>query len=63
MESKAAVQIQLALSYKTQPREHPRVRAYLERGYRIAHLQRISDGEALVTLEPGPPASVRSGPA
>jgi len=63
MKPHATLQLQLDLSYKTQPRDHPRLRAYLERGYRIAHFQRISDGEALVTLELEPADGVRSGPA
>ncbi len=45
------VQLQLVLPYKQQPREHPRIRTYLEQGYRIVHLQRLTDQEALVTLK------------
>ncbi len=56
MEPPATLQLQLDLTYKMQPRDHPRVRAYLERGYRIADLQRISDQEALVTLNLEPSA-------
>jgi hypothetical protein len=44
------IQLQLVLPYKFQPREDPQVRAYLERGFRIDQLQRISDQEVLVTL-------------
>ena len=51
MDRPARVQLQVVLPYKKQPRDHPQLRAYLERGYRIAHLQRITDGEAVVTLE------------
>lgn len=46
------IQLQLALPYKRQPAEHHLVRAYLDRGYRVVHLQRISDRESLVTLAP-----------
>jgi hypothetical protein len=46
------IQLHLVLPYKFEPREDHRVRAYLERGYRIEQLQRLSDREALVTLTP-----------
>jgi len=44
------IQLHLVLPYKFEPRDHQRVRRYLERGYRIAQFQRISDREAVVTL-------------
>ena len=44
------VQLHLVLPYKADPIEHNRVRAYLDRGYRIEQLQRITDREAIVTL-------------
>lgn len=47
------VQLHLVLPYKDDPIEHPRVRAWLERGYRIEDLQRVTDREALVTLAGG----------
>jgi len=50
MERSERVQLQLALPYKKQPTDHPRVREYLERGYRIVHLQRVTDREMLVTF-------------
>lgn len=57
MERSAPIQLQLELPYKQQPSEHPRVRAYLDRGYRLLHLQRLTDQESLVTLAPpGEPA-------
>ena len=51
------IQLHLVLPYKFEPREHHRVKRYLAQGYRIAQFQRISDREAVVTLqrnEPGP---------
>lgn len=44
------IQLHLVLPYKFQPRDEPRVRAYLDRGYRIVQLQRVSDRELLLTL-------------
>jgi hypothetical protein len=44
------VQLHLLLPYKFHPREHPRIRRYLARGYGIAQLQRLSDREVVVTL-------------
>jgi hypothetical protein len=49
------VQLHLVLPYKFEPRAHRTVRRYLERGYRVVQLQRVSDREALVTLAPGEP--------
>jgi hypothetical protein len=51
----ARVQIHLVLPYRIEPREHPRVREYLSRGYRIVQLQRLTDREALVTFAVPPP--------
>jgi hypothetical protein len=52
------VQLQLVLPYKAVPAEHPQVKAYLERGYHIEQLQRLTDREALVTVSlPEPTAS------
>lgn len=48
------IQLHLVLPYKLQPREHPRIRRYLGRGYRIAQLQRLSDREVVVTLVSSP---------
>ena len=47
------VQLHLVLPYKFEPREDPRIAAYLDKGYRIVQLQRISDREAIVTLALG----------
>jgi hypothetical protein len=54
-----AVQLHLVLPYKFQPIEHPSVRDYLERGYRIDALQRVSDREVLVILSPAPSTASR----
>ena len=50
MERSARVQMHLALSFKKEPRDHPRIAALLEEGYRIDQLQRVTDTEAVVTL-------------
>ncbi len=50
------LQLHLKLPYKFEPRQHHQVRGYLERGYRIVQLQRLTDREAVVTLEAVPPA-------
>jgi hypothetical protein len=52
----ARLQLHLQLPYKIELRRDARVRRYLERGYRVEQLQRLSDREALVTL-------VRSDPS
>jgi len=44
------IQLHLVLPYKFEPREHHRVKRYLEQGYRIAQFQRITDREAVITL-------------
>jgi len=54
MAASERIQIQLALSYKQQPAEHPRIRTMLERGYRVVSVDRLNDREALITLEPSP---------
>jgi len=45
------LQLHLVLAYKFEPRQHPTIRGYLDRGYRIVGLQRVSDREVLVTLD------------
>ena len=50
MERSERVQLHLTLSFKKEPREHPRIIALLDRGYRIAEFQRVTDKEAVVTL-------------
>ena len=54
MPERGRIQLHLAMPYKQQPADHPHVRSYLDRGYRIVSLDRVSDREALVTLEPSP---------
>ena len=44
------IQLHLNLPFNHQPRDHPTIRGYLERGYRIEELQRVTDHEVLVTL-------------
>jgi hypothetical protein len=43
-------QMHLVLPYKFQPREDPRIRRHLDRGWRIVQLQRLTDREVVVTL-------------
>lgn len=59
-EGPARVELHLDLPYKKEPREDPRVRAWLERGYRIALLQRLTDRDAILLLE-RPPAEGAAG--
>lgn len=47
----ARIQLQLPIPYKREPRDDEQVRGYLDRGYRILAWQRLSDQEAVVTLE------------
>jgi hypothetical protein len=57
-------QLHLVLPYKVEPRDHPRLRRYLEDGYRISQLQRLTDRDALVTLVLAPrPAAPEAPPA
>jgi hypothetical protein len=44
------VQLHLVLPYKIEIRRHERVRRYLEQGYRIEQLQRVSDREVIAVL-------------
>ncbi len=48
------VQLHLSQSYKLEVRTHPEVRRYLDRGFRITQLQRVTDKEVLVTLTDAP---------
>ena len=57
MDRPEQLQLHLALPYRQQPRDHPRIRALLEDGYVIAELHRISDKEVLVTLRLSSPVS------
>jgi hypothetical protein len=50
--------LHLVLPYKADPGQHHQIRAYLDRGYQIEQLQRLTDREAVVTLgRPTAPAS------
>ena len=53
----ARIQVQLPVPYRVEPRDDERLRAYLDRGYRIVHYQRLSDAEVVVTLESPPPSA------
>jgi len=44
------LQLHLVLPYKAQPADDPRIRRYLDDGYRIEELQRLTDREAIVVL-------------
>jgi hypothetical protein len=44
------VQLHLVLPYKIEPRRDRQVRAYLERGFRIVDVLRLTDREALITV-------------
>ena len=48
--NRSRVQLHLVLPYKADPAQHNQIRAYLDRGYIIEELQRITDREAVVTL-------------
>ena len=50
MERSERVQMHLALSFKKEPHEHPRIDALLEQGFRIDQFQRVTDKEVVVTL-------------
>ena len=56
MASEQRIQLQLQLPYKREVRDDDRVRPYLDRGYRVLAFQRLSDQEAVVTLEPPGPS-------
>ena len=45
------LQLHIPLPYKQEPKVHPRVSRLLREGWRIAGLQRLTDRDALVTLE------------
>ncbi len=44
------IQLHLVLPYKFQPAGDPRVRSYLDEGWTLEELQRVSDREALLTF-------------
>lgn len=51
MEPEKRVQLHLSLPYKLEPGRHPRVAKLLGQGYKVAQLQRLTDRDAIVTLE------------
>jgi len=58
------LQLHVVLPYKFEPREHPRIRRYLDLGWRVAALQRLTDRDAIVTLvQPAAPAAPEAPPA
>lgn len=46
------VQLHVELPYKIEVRRHPQVQNYLERGWLVVDVQRVTDRDALVTLAP-----------
>jgi hypothetical protein len=50
MSSPDRIQLHLVLPYKFDPRDEPRVARYLEQGYRVEQMQRVTDREAILTL-------------
>ena len=53
-ESNERVQLHLTLPHKIEARDHHKVRAYLDRGFRIVQFQRVTDREVIVTLTNAP---------
>lgn len=51
MDHPRRVQLHLALPYKLEPGSHPRIAKLLGDGYTIAQFQRLTDRDAIVTLE------------
>jgi len=56
-DSHRRIQLHLELPYKFDPVDHHEIKSYLDRGYRIEDLQRITDREAVVTLRRDPTPS------
>lgn len=48
------IQLHLVHPYTREIRDNARVQRYLDGGYRIQHLQRVTDREVLVTLTRSP---------
>jgi hypothetical protein len=51
------IQVQFPIPYSREAKDDERVRSYLDRGWRIAQMQRLSDQEALITFETDEAAS------
>lgn len=45
------VQLHVSLAYKHEPKVHPTVSRMLAEGWKVAAFQRLTDRDALVTLE------------
>lgn len=45
------LQIQIDLPYHREPKDDERVRRYLDAGWRIGQLQRLTDREVVITFE------------
>jgi len=50
MDNPERIQLHLVLPYKHEARDHPQVKSYLDDGYRVVQLQRVTDREVLITL-------------
>ena len=48
------VQLHVSLAYKQEPKVHPKVSRMLAEGWKVAGVQRLTDRDALVTLERAP---------
>jgi hypothetical protein len=56
------LQLHVVLPYKFEPGEHPRIRRYLDLGWRIQALQRLTDRDAIVTLVQAPAPAAAEAP-
>jgi hypothetical protein len=56
MQKPSRLQLHLKLPYKIEARDHPVVKRYLEQGYRIAQLQRLTDRDAIIVFALPAPA-------
>ena len=54
MAAGSRLQLHIPLPYKQEPKADPKVSRLLSEGWRIARLQRLTDRDALVTLERAP---------
>ena len=51
MSDRSKLQVQFALPYSREARDDERVRGYLQAGWRIVQLQRLTDQEVLITFQ------------
>ena len=54
MAAGSRLQLHIALPYKQEPKVHPRISRLLAEGWKVSGLQRLTDRDALVTLERAP---------